>query len=312
MKIRFQPWQFALVVMVFCAGIVATVRWRSNHALGPGEMLAMLPAEGSTLLYLDTAALRASGVLEMLAGTRSTEEPDYRRFVEESGFDYRTDLDAVAGAFNTGQGSIWQGNAGQSKDATYLVLRGRFQWKQLAAYAVSQGGSCQYTTCTMPGSSQGRNISFYPLRPNVLALAVGQEVKAVNNIGLGKHQKLEVVTALVWLRLPAAALGRLGSNLSWLAPLAQAQTATLQVKPRSGSITQVNLELAAACKSPEQATQLAGQLSQMAEKLRSAGLPDLTGGQFTSQGRDVAGTWTLDRAFLEKLVGGTAPPAPAL
>jgi hypothetical protein len=300
--IRFQPWQFALVVMVFCAGIVAAVRWRSNRPLDPGEMLAMLPADGSTMLYMDTAALRASGVLELLAGTRSAEEADYRRFVEESGFDYRTDLDAVAGAFGTAQG----------KDATYLVLRGRFQWKQLAAYAASQGGSCQYTTCTMPGSSEARNISFYPLRPNVLALAVGQELKGVDNIGNGGRKKPDARGAIVWLRLPAATLGRLGASLTWMAPLARAQGATLRVRPRDGSASQVNLELEVACTSAEQAKQVARQMSEMAATLRAAGLPSITGGQFASNGAEVAGAWTLDRAFLEKLVGGTGLSQPAL
>ena len=100
--------------------------------------------------------------------------------------------------------------------------------------------------------------------------------------------------------------------MPWMAPLSQVQTATLRVRPQDGSASQVNLELAVACKSVDQATQVARQMSQMAETLRAAGLPNVTGGQFSPHGIDVAGAWTLDRTFLEKLVGGPVASPPAL
>ena len=54
----------------------------------------MLPADRATLVYIDTDALRKSGLLDLLAGSKAAEEADYRKFVEQTGFDYRTDLDA--------------------------------------------------------------------------------------------------------------------------------------------------------------------------------------------------------------------------
>ncbi len=65
----------------------------------------------------------------LIAGSKSAEDPEYKTFVEQTGLDYRTDLDAVAAAFAEGN--------------TYLALRGRFVSKKLAAYAQSHGGKCE-------------------------------------------------------------------------------------------------------------------------------------------------------------------------
>ena len=51
------------------------------------------------MVYIDTGLLRQSGLLELVAGSKAVEEPDYRKFVDQTGFDYRRDLDAVAAAF---------------------------------------------------------------------------------------------------------------------------------------------------------------------------------------------------------------------
>ena len=74
-----------------------------------------------TVVYMDVAAIRRSGILNMLAGSKAAEEPEYRQFVDQTKFDYRQDLDAVAAAFKDGQ--------------VFLALRGRFHWKNLADYA---------------------------------------------------------------------------------------------------------------------------------------------------------------------------------
>jgi hypothetical protein len=96
-----------------------------------------------------------------LAGSKAVEEPDYQQFVNETKFDYRQDLDAIAAAFKDGK--------------VYFALRGRFHWKDLKDYAARQGGSCHGDFCVVAGSQPNRRISFYPLKRDVLAMAIGPD-----------------------------------------------------------------------------------------------------------------------------------------
>ena len=96
---------------------------------------AYLPTANASVVYVDVDALRRSGILSMVAGPKAAEEPDYRQFVDETKFDYRQDLDAVAAALKDGR--------------IYFALRGRFHWKNLTDYAVRQGGSCHNDFCVV-------------------------------------------------------------------------------------------------------------------------------------------------------------------
>ena len=145
MRNRLQPWQLAvLLAVLLCAVVAGITRWYpALQSYDAARLLSTLPEDHATLLYLDAGALRKDGILEMLAGSRATEEPDYRQFVEQTGFDYRNDLDAVAASFAQG--------------SAYFTVRGRFQWKRLNAYAESQGGQCRGAVCTMAGSRPERS-----------------------------------------------------------------------------------------------------------------------------------------------------------
>src|SRR6266849_5717915 len=176
MKFRFQPWQLAVLVVLICAAAVGVSHWRSvSRPFNAVALVECLPPDQATHLYIDVGALRRSGLLDLLAGSKAAEEPDYRRFVEQTGFDYRTDLDAIAAAF-------FRGNV-------YLTLRGRFQWKPLSDYARAQGGQCRNTICTLPASRPDRNISFYPLKADVLAFSVSAEERGVTMIGPSQWKK---------------------------------------------------------------------------------------------------------------------------
>ena len=330
MRIRFQPWQFALVVVAFCAGVIALVHWRSNRIYTPQQLLSLLPSDHAVLAYLDTAALRESGVLDLLSGTRNAEEPEYRRFVEQTGFDYRIDLDAVA--------------ASLTPDTRYFVLRGTFRWKQLAAYAISQGGTCQYTVCSMSGSTEARNISFFPLKPNVLALAVSPDPRAVVNISSTTRSNQHMTDGPLWALIPAAMLSQLDTARSPLpdglrplaAPLAQAHELTISVHPNANVARDVlpgplaglvpagdwNVELQIAAASPEQAASVAKQISSLTSTLNTGLATGMKNGEKNTAGQGlgrllssarvqqlgstVSMTLPVDRAWLENL----ASPAP--
>ena len=53
---------------------------------------------------MNAAALRDAGMLDAILGNTVNEEADYRDFVSQTGFDYKTDLDQVLAKFTDGGG----------------------------------------------------------------------------------------------------------------------------------------------------------------------------------------------------------------
>jgi hypothetical protein len=304
-SIRLKPWQLAGAVILLCVAAVAAVRWiRVSRPYDAARLLAALPSERATLLYIDTGLLRQSGMLDLLAGSKAAEESDYRKFIEQTGFDYRTDLDAVAAAFING--------------SVYLTLRGRFQWKQLTNYAETQGGECHYSVCTMPGSTLERKISFFPLTNTVLALAVSPQPRAVIDI-TPENQKLSTTAPAepVWMSFPPSAFGNLDTfpagTRAFISPLVSARRVTFAAGPKG---ERLELRLEVACPSPAAAEDLAKQLEGTTELLkrmiqRDSMTPnprDLSGvlvaGTFQHKQDLVIGSWPVERGFVEALAAG--------
>jgi hypothetical protein len=305
---RFQPWQLALVVILLSAGAVVFTHWRHvSRPLSAVDLIQYLPADQATHVYIDINVLRNSGLLDLLAGSKAEEESDYRRFVEETRFDYRSDLDAVAAAFLHGD--------------VYLVLRGRFDWKQLTNYAHAQGGSCRNAICVMTASTPDRHISFYPVKSDIMALAVSKQERGVDAIAPSKWSKAPRLPAEpVWISVPSAMFAD-SDNLpsethSLLAPLAQTQEVTFAVGPKDQHL-QVRLEVA--CSTPQAAAALTNELTSttgllkrmMEREHRTPNSRDLSGilvaGSFQQQDRIVTGTWPIERDFVEALANGRVP-----
>ena len=307
-RLRCQPWQLALLVVLLCGAAVGVVRWRRTfQPVNAASLLASLPVDGATLFYIDADALRQSGILDLLAGSKAAEEPDYRRFVEQTGFDYRTDVDAVAAAFVNGE--------------TYLTVRGRFQWKLLSAYARSQGGECRYTLCTMPASGKDRHISFYPLTTNVLALAVSAQPRGADMIGANQWKNPPALPPEpVWISAPSLVFSKPdlfpAGTRAFLSPLAQTQNVTFAMGPR-GDRLQLRLEVA--CASPRAAAEMVQQFSAATDLLKkmierdhlTPNPRDLSGvlvaGSFQQQDARVVGTWPVERGFITALASGQIP-----
>lgn len=302
MSFRSQPLRAALAVLVLCAAAVGVFFWLRNPSYDAGRLLGLLPADGATLVSIDTEALRKSGLLGLVAGSKAAEEADYRKFVEQTGFDYRTDLDAVAAAFVDGR--------------VYTALRGRFQWAKLAAYAQSQGGDCRDSVCSMRGSGPERNISFYQVTSNVLALAVSPDPRGVTSVGPA-NRKFTTPLDPVWISAPAAVFNSLDAfpdgTRAFLSPLARAEKITFAMGPQ-GQRLQLRLEVA--CKTPEAAADLTKQLSGVTGLLKdmigrahmTPNPRDLSGvlvaGSFEQRAATVIGTWPIERGFVEALASG--------
>lgn len=299
---RWVLWGAAALLVVSAA---ALLQWRRYFASYEGSRLLLtLPLSGAVKLYIDADALRAARLLDSVSGPSASEEPDYRRFVEETGFDYRKDLNAAAASFLNGD--------------VYMAVRGHFDWKRLSEYTSAQHGQCSGSFCSMPASKPSRYISFYPLRTNVLALAVSTDQRAAARIVAPQANATatdpQAASAPVWISAPGASFRDLsglpdGSHI--LSPLADAQEATFSL--RAGQ-----LQLDAACDSPDIATSIVVRFTATTDLLRkmlqrdklSPSPADLSGvliaGRFETRASHAIGTWPLQKEFIESLLGGAA------
>lgn len=295
------------VAVVLCALAAGGFYWwRTARTLNNQQLIQSLPQARATHVFIDVGGLRSAGVLDLIAGSKSAEDPEYKTFVEQTGLDYRTDLDAVAAAFSEGN--------------TYMTLRGRFVWKKLAAYAQSHGGKCDATLCSMPATRSGYFVSFVQLRPTVLAMAVSNDERGVTMIGPQEWRKApRLPSEPVWISVPSYSLSdaNLGAGThAFLEPLSQAQEVTFAVGAAPKGF---QLRLEAICATPEIAELMTRRLSastdllsKMLEREHMKANPNdlsgiLTAGTFTQQNERVTGKWPIDRGFLEALANNKTP-----
>jgi hypothetical protein len=289
------------VLVAVCAAVVAGIyAYRVRGGSNPAALVSYLPTANATVVYLDVDALRRSGVLNMIAGSKAAEELEYQQFVDETLFDYRQDLDAIAAAFKDGQ--------------VFFALRGRFHWKNLMEYAVRQGGSCHNSFCTMPGSRPHRRISFYPVRPDLMAMAVSQDDFAAYQI-VRKSGNLTVppLGQPVWILVPASALRNSDALPPGTKPFASALIeGTDQIVFTMGPDgDHLALSLNVLCRDTQTASTLLESFEKTTETLRKwiarehqqpnsgdwSGL--LAAGSFHRENQRVFGQWPLSRAFVE-------------
>jgi hypothetical protein len=299
-----RAWLLILLLSTLCGLAVASVVWFRSRALTPAAMLKRLPADDALVVYIDFAALRRGGILQMLDGSKVGEDPEYRNFVSKTDFDYKQDLDTAMVAF--------------APAGKFMLLKGRFDWKSLTSYVRAADGACNNSFCRMAGSLPERRISFYPLQPDLMALAVSADEAAAQRMNnVDSRQEREIPGAPVWISVPPAIV-RSGQSLPagaqmFARSLERAQTVTLALMPESGSFA---ARLSVRCANDADAVSLAGQLTKTTNLLRElidrenqrpnpADLSGfLTSGSFRSEGARVEGYWPVQRALIDNLLGG--------
>lgn len=295
-----------VLLLAICASIIGLVAYLRFRKTSTADLVARLPAGDAVILYIDFAALRQAGILELFAGSDMVQEPEYRAFVSESGFDYQRDLDSALVSFH--------------RDGVFFMLRGRFDWSSLNQYTTRQGGLCHNSFCRVAGSTPERKISFFPVEPNLMALAVAKDSWAASLLSARKPDRMQpaIPNQPVWSFIPASVLKKAdtlppGARL-FAGVLEGADQIVLSLGPQG---YRMELLLDVACHSPQDAAVLASQLEKATSVLRESiarenrqpnprdlsGL--LTGGVFTQQDRRVLGRWPVERVFLEALAGGT-------
>jgi len=253
--------------------------------------------------YIDFSELRRGGILHLLDASKAGEDPEYRSFVRQTQFDYKKDLDAAIVAF--------------APTGRFLLLKGRFDWKTLRAYVTSQNGKCINSFCRMTGSAPERRISFFPLRSNLMALAVGPDESAALRLDTAASgPDPQVPAAPVWLSIPTSML-KSGDSLPagtrmFASSMERAETVTLAFAPEGRGLA---AKLDVRCRDERDAADLASQLTRTTTLLREImererRKPDpadlsgvLTSGAFRNEGRRVLGYWPIQPAFVQNVLG---------
>jgi hypothetical protein len=268
---------------------------------GPRDMLACLPPGDGPTLYVDAALLRRTGALGLLGLDNAPQEPDYARFVQATGFDWRKHLDRAVVRF--------------SGEDRFLIVAGTFDRARLAAYAKSSGGRCAGQLCTLQGSGPDRQVSFVPLRRGLLGVATSRDPLAAALLAWGASPApFDPPLTPLWLHLPGSFLkqrdGLPPGFSAFLSSMEGASRALLTLELASGGF---QIALAAPCRDAAAAQSVAGKLAGSTDLLKrliaregktpAATEPAavLSNGVFQADGASVRGRWPLPPKFLESI-----------
>ena len=305
--LAFGQWRANVILVPVLSGVLllaAGAGWFQFHTtrsfFDERVLLSRFPAEEALAMSVDFASLRTAGLLRE---SKMAVEPEYKQFVEGTGFDYRRDLDSVAASF--------------SHSGNFFIARGRFNWAKLRDYAAHEGGSCYQDLCRIQGSKPERHISFLPLRKDAMALAVSTNDLAATLLAkAGPPVTGPIPAAPAWISVPGAELRRqdaLPPEMHlMLSALTSADRVIITLVPQGPGI---EAQMEAICRTQDDARILASQLRSTTALLKEALTRDkkaadgemaalLTGGTFDQMDRRVTGKWPLRKSLLDALTAG--------
>ncbi len=304
----------ALSLAAICVvSVLSLFAYRNYLGWDARKMAAALPLDDAVVLYADIAAMRNSGLLGAITGSKAVEEAEYREFVQQSGFDYKTDLDRIAIAF-------------QNKNR-FAVATGRFDWARIKNYATSNGGQCHNGVCDVRGSSEfvDRSLSFYPMRGAAMALASTPGTGGAYSVGPTQTSRntpyvseWPVVTAPIWIRVPASAW-RDSASLPTGArifgsALSPATNTFFTIQPVSDR--QLRLQIDAVCQTTAEAAKIQKDMEEATDLLKKMLTRDglspkpgdlatlLINGSFQTDGTRVRGVWPLHLELIHSIFEG--------
>jgi hypothetical protein len=305
LRILLKPWLF-LILLAVCIGAIVFGIYRYRHRLvrSDTDMVALLPSGDATVFFANVAALRQAGVLSLLAGSKTIEEPEYREFVRQTHFDYTRDIQAIAGAADGKQ--------------ILFIIRGRFDWSRLRQYALTHGGACKNSFCDLPSSNTGRWNSFVPIQSDVMGLAVARDSTATLTL-IARRDRVpqQIPPQPVWVRVSRSLLT---NPISLPVPVrifaislqfANPVLLSLDSGVKSGSA--FSLQLDAQCPNSATAEAIKAQLDletralrmELAREHQKPSPADFTGlllgGTFQAANNRVIGTWPIHKELLNTL-----------
>lgn len=238
-----------VAVLLLLGSFLAYRYWHPGETFGERQhMLALMPEDSSSVIYIDWAQLRGSAAFSALLrwAPKPTVDSDYAQFLQATGFNYETDLDRLALAIRRDPHST----------QAFAVVDGKFDRKKIEVYA-SQYGSLKIadgkTLFAVPLSGSNRKVYFTFLRSDRMEWANDSsfffQVPRKDSAGEWREHfsRLEGTPIFGVLRQDseaAAALARAPSSLrspELAALLAQLQWISISAKP-DGNLLRVGIE----------------------------------------------------------------------
>jgi hypothetical protein len=178
MRIR-RPFPIALVVVIVAAAVTVTVQLR-KHA--PPEAARLLPgADG--FLYANFGWLRKVSDKPL---PPVSHDPEYQQFIQQTGFEFERDLDAIA--FAVHYPSAWPGGGtgGAAPEPRFSeVFVGKFDGQRVAAYLARQAQSVE--------NYNSVNIYTIPLQGRSFRVAILN----VDSVAASNHDDPAVIRGIV-------------------------------------------------------------------------------------------------------------------
>lgn len=293
------------MVLICGLSIGILMYFRRAVAVTPQAMVSYLPQGEQTVVYIDVNALRQSGILGRLFGSTVGEESEYKLFVAESGFDYKTDLDTILYSASNVQ--------------KLFLLKGRFDWKMLIKYASEHGGACVNGFCRVPASKPNQTVSFYALRGDLMALGVSQDKESASNIRVRPVSKvqLDLPAQPIWMSMPVSVLKEIenppAGTRQFIKVLDNADKVVFSLGPQDDRFL---LAMDVTCKTQEDAAVVRAELESLTGLLqkfiaRENQKPNpndlsgvLTSGKFSRTDRHVLAYWPIPRPLIYSLGTG--------
>ena len=278
--------------------------YRHRFVRTNSDLVKLLPPGDLTTFFIDVSKLRRAGMLRLLTGVKPASDKDYAEFVRATHFDYARDMEAMGGAFDGGQ--------------IFFLVRGHFDWNKLERYAIAHGGTCRDETCRVPASKPGRWANFFPVQPDVIALAIGSNPTAADLLRPpARRVQDQPGDGPVWAKVPASVLKSPASlplpARVFAITLQSAESVVLSVGPSSGSSTAFTIRLNAEFPNEPTADTTKKQLNiqtrmlklELAKEHQQPNPADLTGlltaGTFQVVDKRVIGDWPVRKELLQAL-----------
>jgi hypothetical protein len=278
--------------------------YRHRFVRSDADMVKLLPPGDLTTFFADLSLLRQAGLLNVITGVKPAADKEYQEFVRQTQFDYTRDMDALAGASDGSQ--------------LFFVIRGRFDWDKLRAYALAHGGACRGDSCKAPTSTPGRWADFFPVQADVIALAVSPNNSAADLLRPpGRRVQDQPPLDPVWVKVSLSLLKdptKLPLLLRIFAvTLQSADSVVLSAGRANGANAAFTLQLDAGFENTAAADTIRHQLDIQTKMLKLAldrenqqpNPADLTGlltaGNFQQVEKHVVGTWPVRKELLGAL-----------
>lgn len=179
MRIR-RTLPIALAVVIVAAAVTLTVQLRKQ---APPECARLLPG-ADAFLYANLSWVRKANTETGLLPV--PHDPEYERFIEETGFDYERDLDSVAFAVHYPQSWPGGGTGGNAPEPRFSeVFVARFDGAKCAAYLKR--------TATSIENYRSVNIYSIPLVGRTFRIAI----LGVDTVAASNHDDPNVIRGIV-------------------------------------------------------------------------------------------------------------------